>query len=177
MYQILLLLRAVYMNWFTAKILYGFHAMRPHCSRLNKHWHLHHVWFILHKRDNLSWIQTPHTTVLGPFYLRFKTMKKKSYFMHAMYYWNHTENIAQQVKNFWWLQNSVDILDIIYWGRRFTLRIDHNSLVRFMRFKNTEGQLARWLEELAQFDMKIIHRPGKLHGNSDGMRRVPDTLI
>lgn len=45
-----------------------------------------------------------------------------------------------------------------------------------MRFKHIEGQLARWLEELAQFDMEIIPRPGKLHGNSDGMSRVPDTL-
>ena len=42
-----------------------------------------------------------------------------------------------------------------------------------MRFKHIEGRLARWLEELAQFDMEIIHRPG----NSDGMSRVPDTLI
>ena len=62
-------------------------------------------------------------------------------------------------------------------GRRFTLRTDHNRLVWFMRFKYIEGQLARWLEELAQFDMEIIHRPGKLHGNSDGMSRIPDTLI
>jgi len=46
-----------------------------------------------------------------------------------------------------------------------------------MRFKHIEGQLARWLEELAQFDIEIIHRPGKLHGNSDGMSRIPDTLI
>jgi hypothetical protein len=46
-----------------------------------------------------------------------------------------------------------------------------------MRFKHIEGQLARCLEELAQFDMEILHRPGKLHGNSDGLRRVPDTLI
>jgi len=47
-------------------------------------------------------------------------------------------------------------------GRRFTLRTDHNSLVWLMRFTHIEGQLARWLEELAQFDMEIIHRPGKL---------------
>jgi hypothetical protein len=62
-------------------------------------------------------------------------------------------------------------------GRRFTLRTDHTSFVWLMRFKHIEGQLARWLEELAQFDMEIIHRPGKLHGNSAGMSRVPDTLI
>ena len=61
-------------------------------------------------------------------------------------------------------------------GRRFTLRTDHNSLVWLMRFKHIEGQLARWLEELAQFDMEIIHRPGKFHGNADGMSRIPDTI-
>ena len=36
-----------------------------------------------------------------------------------------------------------------------------------MNFKNIEGQLARWLEELAQYNMAIQHRPGKLHGNAD----------
>ena len=46
-----------------------------------------------------------------------------------------------------------------------------------MRFEHIEGQLARWLEELAQFDIELIHRPGKLHENSDGMSRVPDTSI
>lgn len=62
-------------------------------------------------------------------------------------------------------------------GRRFTLRTDQNNLVGRMRFKHIEGQLARWLEELAQFDIEIIHRPGKLHGNSDVMSRVPETII
>ena len=61
--------------------------------------------------------------------------------------------------------------------RRFTLRIDHNSLVWLMHFKHIEGQLARWLEELAQFDMDIMHRHGRLHRHSDGMSRVPDALI
>ena len=29
-----------------------------------------------------------------------------------------------------------------------------------MRFKQPEGQLAQWLEELSQFDITIQHRPG-----------------
>lgn len=59
-------------------------------------------------------------------------------------------------------------------GRRFILRTDHNSLVWLMRFKHIEGQLARWLEELAQFDMQIVHRPGRKHSNADGVSRIPD---
>ena len=61
-------------------------------------------------------------------------------------------------------------------GRRFILRTDHNSLVWLTRFKYIEGQLARWLEELSQFDMQIQHRPGKLHRNADGLSRQPDDV-
>lgn len=45
-------------------------------------------------------------------------------------------------------------------GRQFYVRTDHNSLVWLTRFKNVQGQLARWLEELSQYDMVILHRPG-----------------
>ena len=60
-------------------------------------------------------------------------------------------------------------------GRPFHLRTDHNSLIWLMGFKNIEGQLSRWLEELSAYDMRIIHRPGKEHGNADGMSRIPGT--
>ena len=30
-----------------------------------------------------------------------------------------------------------------------------------MEFKNIEGQLARWIEELAVYNMEIVHRPDK----------------
>ena len=58
-------------------------------------------------------------------------------------------------------------------GRHFVVRTDHNSLIWLMRFKNIEGQLARWLESLSQFDFRIEHRPGRLHGNADGLSRIP----
>ena len=59
-------------------------------------------------------------------------------------------------------------------GRKFYLRTDHNSLTWLLRFKYIEGQLARWLEELSQFDMTVQHRPGNRHGNADGLSRIPD---
>ena len=61
-------------------------------------------------------------------------------------------------------------------GRPFVVRTDHNSLTWLMSFKNIEGQLARWMEELAQFDMSVVHRAGKLHVNADALSRIPDTL-
>ena len=59
-------------------------------------------------------------------------------------------------------------------GRRFMLRTDHNSLRWLTSFKEPQGQLARWLEELSQYDMEIVHRPGKSHGNADSLSRMPD---
>jgi hypothetical protein len=43
-------------------------------------------------------------------------------------------------------------------GRHFTVRTNHNSLTWLMNFKEPQGQLVRWLEELSQFDMEIQHR-------------------
>ena len=60
-------------------------------------------------------------------------------------------------------------------GARFTLRTDHMSLVWLHRFKDTEGMLSRWLHSLQQFQFSIIHRPGKDHGNADGLSRAPSS--
>ena len=46
-----------------------------------------------------------------------------------------------------------------------------------MGFKNIEGQLARWIEELAVYNMEIVHRPGKNHVNADDLSRIPDLLV
>ena len=60
-------------------------------------------------------------------------------------------------------------------GAHFTLRTDHKSLVWLHRFKDTEGMLSRWLHSLQQFQFSIIHRPGKDHGNADGLSRAPSS--
>ena len=58
-------------------------------------------------------------------------------------------------------------------GAKFTLRTDHKSLVWLHQFKDMEGMMARWLHALQQFQFSIIHRPGRDHGNADGLSRVP----
>ena len=59
-------------------------------------------------------------------------------------------------------------------GRQFTVRTDHSSLVWLTRFRHIGGQLARWLEELSQFDFEIQHRSGIKHSNADGLSRIPE---
>ena len=59
------------------------------------------------------------------------------------------------------------------YGRNFTVRTDHSSLRWLMNFKEPEGQLARWLQVLYEYRFDIVHRPGKQHGNADGLSRQP----
>ncbi|KRY16110.1 Retrovirus-related Pol polyprotein from transposon 17.6 [Trichinella patagoniensis] len=57
------------------------------------------------------------------------------------------------------------------YGRRFTVRTDHGSLMWLRNFKEPEGQVARWLEQLAEFDFEVVHRPGRKHQNADALSR------
>ena len=59
------------------------------------------------------------------------------------------------------------------YGRQFLLRTDHGSLRWLFNFKEPEGQVARWIEALSTFDFDIQHRPGRQHGNADGLSRIP----
>ena len=59
------------------------------------------------------------------------------------------------------------------YGRRFVVRTDHGSLRWLMQFKNPEGQLARWLEVLSEYEIQMVHRPGVQHRNADALSRIP----
>ena len=61
-------------------------------------------------------------------------------------------------------------------GRPFVARTDHSSLVWLTHFKDIQGQLARWLEELQQYNIHIVHRKGKDHVNADSLSRIPDDI-
>ena len=50
------------------------------------------------------------------------------------------------------------------------MRTDHGSLRWLLNFKNSEGQLARWIEVLCTYDMIIQHRPGAKHKNADAFK-------
>lgn len=57
-------------------------------------------------------------------------------------------------------------------GRCFTVRTDHSSLQWLLNFRYPEGQIARWIEELSQYNMTIQHREGKNHINADALSRI-----
>jgi len=58
-------------------------------------------------------------------------------------------------------------------GCRFVVRTDHGSLRWLMQIREPSGQVARWIERLASFDMEIQYRKGEQHGNADAMSRIP----
>ena len=66
---------------------------------------------------------------------------------------------------------AVHIFRPYLYGKRFTLRTDHNCLKWLHNFKEPEGQVARWLEALAEYDYEVVHRPGKQHQNADALSR------
>ena len=78
-----------------------------------------------------------------------------------------------------------ELLAIVYFTRqyhhfllgcKFMIPTDHSSLAWLMRFHRIQGQLARWIEELSQFDMQILHCQGRKLSNADALSRIPDLL-
>jgi hypothetical protein len=55
----------------------------------------------------------------------------------------------------------------------FELRTDHAALTSLLKSPEPVGQQARWLDLIAEYNFKIIHRAGRLHGNSDALSRRP----
>eukprot|EP00731_Ephydatia_muelleri_P012982 Em0007g292a len=51
-------------------------------------------------------------------------------------------------------------------GREFTLRTDHGSLVWIRNFKEPEGQLARWLEKLQEYNFTVVRAARTLESAS-----------
>ena len=74
-------------------------------------------------------------------------------------------------KKLYALVHFVKYFRLYLYGKKFTIRTDHGSLRWLMQYKNPEGQVARWLEILSSFDMKIIHLNGRSHRNADGMSK------
>ena len=53
------------------------------------------------------------------------------------------------------------------------MRTDHGALAWLQGFKNPEGQFARWLEKLQEYNFSIVHRSGKKYLNADALSRLP----
>ena len=59
------------------------------------------------------------------------------------------------------------------YGKRFVTRTDHAALQWLRKLKEPEGQLARWIARVDQYDFEIRYRPGKVHHNADALSRRP----
>jgi len=68
---------------------------------------------------------------------------------------------------------SVDHFHKYLYGQEFLIRTDHAALKWLPGMKQPEGQVARWLEKLQQYNFNIKQRFGKLHNNADALSRRP----
>jgi hypothetical protein len=60
------------------------------------------------------------------------------------------------------------------YGRPFRIRTDHKALTWLLNWsKPTTSQYNNWIAELTEYDMKVEHRPGRLHANADALSRLP----
>ena len=51
--------------------------------------------------------------------------------------------------------------------------MDYGSLQQLYNFKELEGQMARWLEAIQEFDFDIVHHKGRLNSDADALSRAP----
>ena len=62
-------------------------------------------------------------------------------------------------------------------GNMFVLRTDHSALRWLFHSLEPSGQSMRWIAQLADYPMIVIHRPGHLHCNADALSRRPLLLV
>lgn len=59
------------------------------------------------------------------------------------------------------------------YGQEITLRTDNAAVSWMKNLKNPTGQTARWLQVLGTYNLNVVHRPGRVHGNADALSRAP----
>jgi hypothetical protein len=58
-------------------------------------------------------------------------------------------------------------------GQEVLLRTDNAAVSWLKNLKMPSGQIARWLQEIGNYNLIITHRPGRQHGNADALSRKP----
>ena len=66
---------------------------------------------------------------------------------------------------------AIEHFHVYLYDCKFAVRTDHSALQWLLRFP--DGQIARWLEKLQQYDFTTQHRPGRSHQNADTLSRRP----
>lgn len=62
-------------------------------------------------------------------------------------------------------------------GGPFELQTDHGSLSWLYNFKDPTEQLARWLEQLQEFDFEVIHCKGLKNKNAEDTPTTHPTCL
>lgn len=62
-------------------------------------------------------------------------------------------------------------------GEPFTMRTDHAALQWLMSFKEPEGQVARWMEELQSYNFTVVHIAGSSYNNTDALSHHPCAVV
>ncbi|KAA3679460.1 uncharacterized protein DEA37_0005708 [Paragonimus westermani] len=62
-------------------------------------------------------------------------------------------------------------------GKPFKVRTDYQALQQPCNFREPEGQVARWLEYLQDYDFDCIYRPGSRHANADALSRFSTETV
>eukprot|EP00731_Ephydatia_muelleri_P013634 Em0007g944a len=63
--------------------------------------------------------------------------------------------------------------DIIYSGENSLCELTTDLWSGYGISKEPEGQLARWLERLQEYNFDVVHRQGLRHCNADALSRIP----
>ena len=59
------------------------------------------------------------------------------------------------------------------YGRSFTVYTDNTAVTWLFSQKEPKGRVTRWIMYLLQYSFDIKYRQGTLHGNAEGVSRIP----
>ena len=58
-------------------------------------------------------------------------------------------------------------------GEAFQLETDHAAIKWIVNQKELTGMYARWIMIMQEFIIKVAIKPGRIHGNADGLSHQP----